>query len=291
MKTFCIFFFYLLALNAVVGVANANANSSSPSSPLPPSLLLSRGVIHDNNNNNGEDEGSKSDSDTSESSSRNLQAGLGNLWNINEPIFEYSNNVFELNYIFNDMIEDTMISYTIYDQDCSQSGTGGNVLPMIDTGYLIVITDDGTPIGDGSGTKGNNLKFIPTPTINQNTIIYDGDYVDEQTGYTYAFVDLCVRVSLSTQNGNEVNFIESKLNFKYVFENGFFVIEDIDVRPPLSKLYIYIIIKFFLFVLFCSFSLDCLLLACLLLVACCLLACCLLACCLLLVACCLLLVA
>jgi len=272
MKTFCIFFFYLLALNAVVGVANANANLSSPSSPLPPSLLLSRGVINDNNNNNNEEEeGSKS----SESSSRNLQAGLGNLWNINEPIFEYSNNVFELNYIFNDMIEDTMISYTIYDQDCSQSGTGGNVLPMIDTGYLIVITNDGTPIGDGSGTKGNNLKFIPTPTINQNTIIYDGDYVDEQTGYTYAFVDLCVRVSLSTQNGNEVNFIESKLNFKYVFENGFFVIEDIDVRPPLSKLYIYILLLSF-FYLFCFVHFR--------LIACCLLACCLLACCLLLVA-------
>jgi hypothetical protein len=210
MKTYCLFSFCFLAANAVIVATNVSPSSS----------LLSG--VNDN------DEGSKK-------SKRNLQVGgLVNFWNLDEPLWEYGGNVFELNYIFNDMIEDSMISYVIYDKDCLSGG--GNTIPLIDTGYAIEITNDGTPIGDGSGTKGNSLKFMPTTTINQNTIIYDGDYIDETDGHIFAYADLCVRVSLSTQNGIEVNFIESKINIEYAFTNGFFVIDDINVRPPIGKL-------------------------------------------------------
>lgn len=157
--------------------------------------------------------------------------GLEEFWNLKDPLWEYGGNEFELRYLFNNQVEDSMISYTFYDKNCQ---AGNEIVPMVGTGYEFEITNDGTPIGDGSSTRGYKVKFKPTSSINQNPIIYGGDYQDDN-GNVFAMVEVCARVSLSTPNGIEVNFLESIMAVKYVFTDGFLVIDDITVRPPLCK--------------------------------------------------------
>jgi hypothetical protein len=44
--------------------------------------------------------------------------------------------------------------------------------------------------------------------------------------------EVCVRVSLQTPSGIEVNYIENILTIHYYFSNGFYTLDEFDVQRP-----------------------------------------------------------
>jgi hypothetical protein len=101
--------------------------------------------------------------------------GLGDLWKMDFPIFEYeeiaiNNSIensdwsskFRLRYIVNDMIEDTMFSATWW--TAPNCKAGGVPLEQYGIGYEFEYESDGQPPGDGSSTREFNVAFRSAPS-------------------------------------------------------------------------------------------------------------------------------
>jgi len=157
---------------------------------------------------------------------------LADFWKIEDPTWGYGGNVFQLDYVFNDMVEDSMISWTYWDKDCQ---TGGNKLTSEGLGYTMNMTRATSELGDGSGTRAYQLSLNPNADVKDNTDIYIGDLQDGGNNW-YGSLTLCARASLSTENDVEVNFIENVITVRYEFSDGFFTIDDVKVDRPVGKL-------------------------------------------------------
>jgi hypothetical protein len=169
------------------------------------------------------------------SSSRKASLSIADLWTMNEPTLvndESSNNDinnnerFHLTYEVNDMVEDTMFTSTFWaTTDCS-----AGEIPLSDEGlgYQFITTNDGVLPGDGGSVRTFHVVFEITDEINvrNNPDIYT---VDSDNDNGNSRIVVCVRSSLNTMNGIEVNYMESIIQFRYVFENGFSVADDITV--------------------------------------------------------------
>ena len=140
----------------------------------------------------------------------------------------------QLGYVFNDMVEDSMISWTYWDKDCQ---AGGSELTSSGLGYDLQMARSSSPLGDGSGTRGYNLSLNPNADLKDNGIIYSGDLQDgsSSSGGWYGTLTLCARASLKTPNGMEVNFIENVISVRYEFSDLFLTIDDVDIQAPLGK--------------------------------------------------------
>lgn len=157
---------------------------------------------------------------------RQAAASLSDVWTIPEPLWSYSERVFELRWSINNLIEDDQIEFRFYDQNCQD---GNNELPLEGTGYTISQPIPSGPIGDGTGTREFEVTFTTiVPDIQDNTVIYTA------TGANTARADLCVRLGLSTPSSalsQEVNWAESIMRLQYDFEGGF-SFRNITVVPP-----------------------------------------------------------
>ncbi|MGK3753717.1 MAG: hypothetical protein ACI8RD_006024 [Bacillariaceae sp.] len=168
---------------------------------------------------------------------RDLQSqpqSIADLWTMNEPNLVYTessnsnngNKQFRLTYEVNDMIEDTMFTTTFWaTTDCSSGGT-----PLEDEGigYKFISTNDILSVpGDGSSVRTFQVDFEITDELNirENQNIYSLD-PDSDNG-TNSRILVCVRSSLKTMNGITVNYLESIIQFRYIFENGFSIVDDI----------------------------------------------------------------
>jgi hypothetical protein len=93
-------------------------------------------------------------------------------------------------------------------------------------------------LGDGTGTRMWYVAFEAAPTLlaqggnevdEPNSKIYKEYYED---GSKYGMAEVCVRASLQTPAGIEVNYMESILTIHYYFSNGFYILEDFQVERP-----------------------------------------------------------
>merc|ERR1711907_687846 len=110
---------------------------------------------------------------------------------------------------------------------------GGIPLPASGVWYQLEIHNDPRPNGEGIGTRRNKLSLEITNEIQQSEI-YTGDL--HEGGDREALVQLCVRPSLSTENGIEVNFQENIIGIQYVFTDEYILIQNANVAPPLIDL-------------------------------------------------------
>lgn len=162
---------------------------------------------------------------------RVLQSTIADFWKIEEPDTEYSDSVLQLHHFFNDLVNDSMIVWTFWDRNCKE---GGVELTSSGIGYELDVENDPSPNGDGTGKRRNTLSFKPTPAIKDNDVVYTGDLRDG--GDREASVEMCARVSLKTNNGIEVNFLEHVLKIRFVFTDEFILIQTVTVAPPLVDL-------------------------------------------------------
>jgi hypothetical protein len=177
---------------------------------------------------------------TSSSSSRKALS-ISDLWTMNEPTLVATNDEsssnndnkrFHLTYEVNDMIEDTMFTSTFWaTTDCS---SGASSLSEEGLGYRFITTNDGVVSGDGSNVRSFHVVFEITDgsSVRDNPDIYmiddnENENENENGNNNNSRIVVCVRSSLNTMNGNEVNYLESIIQFRYVYENGFSVANDI----------------------------------------------------------------
>ena len=176
---------------------------------------------------------------TSSSSSSRKALSISDLWTMNEPTLVATNDEsnsnnkrFHLTYEVNDMIEDTMFTSTFWaTTDCS---SGESPLSEEGLGYRFITTNDGALSGDGSNVRSFHVVFEITDEISvrDNPDIYtidENDNDNDNGNNNNSRIVVCVRSSLNTMNGNEVNYLESIIQFRYVYENGFSVANDITV--------------------------------------------------------------
>ena len=179
---------------------------------------------------------------TSSSSSSRKALSISDLWTMNEPTLVLANDEsnsnnnkrFHLTYEVNDMIEDTMFTSTFWaTTDCS---SGESPLSEEGLGYRFITTNDGVSSGDGSNVRTFHVVFEITDEISvrDNPDIYtiddndnDNENDNENGNNNNSRIVVCVRSSLNTMNGKEVNYLESIIQFRYVYENGFSVANDI----------------------------------------------------------------
>ena len=102
--------------------------------------------------------------------------GLGVLWDMDFPTFEFEaiatnnnsiensdwNSKFRLTYTVNDMIEDTMFSATWW--TAPNCKAGGVPLEQYGIGYEFEYESDGQPPGDGSSTREFTVAFRSAPS-------------------------------------------------------------------------------------------------------------------------------
>ncbi|OEU06626.1 hypothetical protein FRACYDRAFT_254177 [Fragilariopsis cylindrus CCMP1102] len=182
-------------------------------------------------------------STSSSSSSSRKALSISDLWTMNEPTLvatneesNSNNKRFHLTYEVNDMIEDTMFTTTFWaTTDCS---SGESPLSEEGLGYRFITTNDGALSGDGSNVRSFHVVFEITDEISvrDNPDLYtiddndnDNENENENGNNNNSRIVVCVRSSLNTMNGKEVNYVESIIQFRYVYENGFSVANDITV--------------------------------------------------------------
>jgi hypothetical protein len=163
---------------------------------------------------------SSSSSISSSSNNRDLQS-IEDLWTMNEPNLEYvslnsnGNKQFRLTYEVNDMIEDTMFKTTLWSTEACSSG---NIpLDFEGVGYQLISTNKvPTAPGDGTGVRTFQVDFEITdePSIRNNRNVYRENDMR---------ILVCVRSSLETTDSIAVNYIESILQFNFIFDGGFSV--------------------------------------------------------------------
>lgn len=160
-----------------------------------------------------------------------MESTIAEYWKINDPEFDVQGSVFTLNYDLNDLVPDRTITWSFWaGPNCKE---GGIQLPASGVGYQLEIHNDPRPNGEGIGTRRNKLSLEITNEIQQSEI-YTGDL--HEGGDREALVQLCVRLSLSTENGIEVNFQENIIGIQYVFTDEYILIQNANVAPPLIDL-------------------------------------------------------
>ena len=144
---------------------------------------------------------------------------------------EQGSDNFRLDYVFNDMVEDSMISVTYWDKNCRE---GGVSLTPSGEGYNLELTGPDSSLGTGTGTRGYSLTLSPTYLVAGNSQIWSDD-VQDQNGNSYSALDICSRVVLSTANGVEINFLETVLTVRYVFTDVGFAVDGVSITAPEGK--------------------------------------------------------
>jgi hypothetical protein len=150
-------------------------------------------------------------------------------WRIYEPRFNYDALQFNLHYNVSDYVEDTYVSYTIYDgHGCSDGNNDVTALGYFDTR----ITPDATAEpGTGYGKREIELSTTLRPEIISN--ITDSSLYEAQGDN--AAIHFCVRFSLynndpSNPESREISFSETKVTLFVSLINDF-AIEDEYVAP------------------------------------------------------------
>jgi hypothetical protein len=173
------------------------------------------------------------------STSNNRKAlSIADLWMLNKPTLvndESNNKKFHLTYEVNDMIEDTMFTTTFWATAACSAGES----PLADEGigYKFISTNDGLLSGDGNNVRTFHVVFEITDELNirENQNVYTVD-PDSDNG-TDSRIVVCVRSALNTINGMEVNYMESIIQFRYNFVNGFSVADDISLTASDTAAY------------------------------------------------------
>ena len=65
-------------------------------------------------------------------------------------------------------------------------------------------------------------------------------------------VEVCVRVSLQTPAGIEVNYVENILTIHYYFSDGFYIVDEFNVERPEGMYTIVFMLMLLWLLLFCS---------------------------------------
>jgi len=170
------------------------------------------------------------------------KGSVGDLWQLSEPKMTYSESfymkdegskTFRIRFTVSDIIDSTMFSATWWTKECPSAGAKN--IGTTGLGYRFLYESDGLPPGDGSGTKIYDVAFEGAPTVLAgNTDIYREFYSDG--GAKYGSAEVCVRVSLTTPTGLEVNFAEHVIAIQYFFSDGFFVLDEFNVSKPKAKI-------------------------------------------------------
>ena len=72
--------------------------------------------------------------------------------------------------------------------------------------------------------------------VSENLDVYTEDY-SKGDDRRFAVLEVCVRASLKTLSGVEINYVESLLTLTYDFQGGFFVLDSFDVAAPIGTYY------------------------------------------------------
>ena len=153
---------------------------------------------------------------SSQDINRDLGVDLKTRFHIDEPVFHYEKNKFELSYGVSDIMADAFVEYRVYDgHECKE---GSNEITEND--YLISkLRPDLKPVGDGSGNRTMKVTLDLDPfTIATSPIFEDFG--------TYADVNFCVRFMVYNMDyldpsALEVNFLESPVYLKVNLADGF----------------------------------------------------------------------
>lgn len=159
---------------------------------------------------------------------KRVLTSLGDFWKIESPTLDNGGDNIKLDYVFNDMVVNSMITWTYWDKNCKE---GGNSLTTSGVGYDFELSEPESSLGDGTGTRGYSLSLISTSDVAGNTDIFSGDQQDEN-GSWYPTVDICARVALSTTNDIEVNFVETIISIQYEFTDGSLTVGGVNVIAP-----------------------------------------------------------
>jgi len=144
-------------------------------------------------------------------SKHNVQGvGLGEKFDLSGPVFEYDSlRKINMDFTVSDVVEDSMVGYTLYDGFNCKSTDGGDNDITENSGYLLSrLRTDLTPVGDGSGKRTMKVNVSIDPTM----LVDSGIYNDK--GNNRASVEFCLRMSVyntdkDSPNAQEVNFLEN----------------------------------------------------------------------------------
>jgi hypothetical protein len=160
---------------------------------------------------------------------RGLQT-LAKKWNITDPTFAYEKLRFDLNYDVSDFINDDMTGYKLYTPECKEGG-------VLVTDGSFLSTDEPALTGDGydPNNNGNGIrKQAVSLTLLPSSITASNIYAENTTvGAVTATIDFCVRFSLETTGGTEVNFLETLVTLFVDLSEGF-TIGEINVEPKVK---------------------------------------------------------
>jgi len=235
--------FLLLTLLAVICSYESNSN-----------IFVTARINNNNSNNNSNSNNNDGNNIDDKTIPRDLSGGttmttpiggLGALWEMEFPAFEFEeiatnnsiensdwNSKFRLKYTVNDMIEDAMFSATWW--TAPNCKAGGMPLEQYGIGYEFEYESDGQPPGDGSSTREFTVAFRSAPSVSENLDVYTEDY-SKGDDRRFAVLEVCVRASLKTLSGVEINYVESLLTLTYDFQGGFFVLDSFDVAAPIAQ--------------------------------------------------------
>jgi len=169
------------------------------------------------------------------------KGSVGDLWQLSEPMMTYAESfyqqdkgskTFRIRFTVSDIIDETMFRATWWTKECPSAGAKS--IGTSGLGYRFLYESDGLEPGDGSGTEIYDVAFEGAPTVLAgNTDIYREFYSDG--GAKYGMAEVCVRISLTTPSGLEVNFAEHVIAIQYYFSDGFFVLDEFNVSKPKAK--------------------------------------------------------
>jgi len=150
---------------------------------------------------------------------------LEQKWNISEPTFVHSGVEFDLSYPVSDYIEDSMVSFSLWDTNCQEGEyevTSGFISATL-VGNPAFVPQD----GDGQRTLGLSLRLESQYANQEQDILY---FYNDQSSAS-AEISFCVRFSLGyPSRGIEVNFIEMLVYLSVDLSDGFEIAE-VQLQP------------------------------------------------------------
>jgi hypothetical protein len=164
---------------------------------------------------------------STQAQARGLQ-GSAQKWNLTDPTFTYDGLRFDLDYQVNDLINDNMVAFGLFNVDCKEGGV------TVADGILASSKEDLTGVA-GTGIGDRMLAF--DIDLNPATITTDPNIYSESTdGSVTARIDFCVRMSLQTDSPPadviEVNFLETLVTLFVDLSDGF-TIGEVAVEPKI----------------------------------------------------------
>lgn len=149
------------------------------------------------------------------------QSLLAKRFNISGPVYEYDGLEFTMDFEVSDFMQDSMVSYSLYDGLNCKDGNDNDITE--NDGYLLSrIRSDSTPLGDGMGTRTIKVQTELNPSGISNSPLYREDEEGN------AVVEYCVRFSVYNRPANEdfameSNYIESPVKLVINLNAGFTV--------------------------------------------------------------------